>query len=104
MEHFYQGNIYALCSNDLDCKTIIQNLDHHDLEEIRRLYSFRQFVESKSSREIIQLLTEDEYLRTVLYGLIVDLRRFWVSFHCSMEFIHELNQDLPKVLYGKHVS
>lgn len=105
MEHFNQGNIYALCSNELDSDEIIKNLTGDDLEDIRRLHSFRKFVERKRDpREIIKLLTEDEYLRKCLTGLIDDLKRFWKNFHCALEVLYQLCANLPKAPYGKHVS
>lgn len=106
MEHFSQGNIYALCSNELDSSDIIENLTGDDLEALRHLQSFRKFVETrKDPREIIKLLTDDIYFRSQLTLLIDDLKCFWKNFHCALEVLYQLCANLPtKVSYAKNVS
>lgn len=105
MEHFNQGNIYAFCSNDLSPAEIVTDLTQDDLEDVRRLHSFRKFVESrKDPKEIIKLLTDDTYLRKYLPELIHNMKRHWKNFHCALEVLHRLSANLPKAPYGKHVS
>uniref|UniRef100_A0A336LPV0 Origin recognition complex subunit 3 n=1 Tax=Culicoides sonorensis TaxID=179676 RepID=A0A336LPV0_CULSO len=104
LEHFSQGNIYALSSNDLNTQNLIQNLNHEEMEEIRSLHSFRKFVETRENpKEIIQLLTNDEYLQNSLPKFIDDLNAYWKNFHCSLEVIFQLCANLPKNHFGKHL-
>ncbi|XP_063706309.1 origin recognition complex subunit 3 [Culicoides brevitarsis] len=104
MEHFSQGNIYALCSKELDKEKIIKELTKEDLEALRHLPSFRRFVETRDDpRVVIKLLTNDDYLRAYLPSLIEYLQRFWQNFHCSLEMLHQLCANLPKAPYGKHL-
>lgn len=105
MEHFSQGNIYAFCSNDLEPHEIIAKLNKDDLDDIRHLYSFRKFVESRDNpEEIIKLLTDDKALRKRLPDLVLDLKRYWNNFQCALALLHELCANLPKAPFGKNVS
>uniref|UniRef100_T1GLB6 Origin recognition complex subunit 3 N-terminal domain-containing protein n=1 Tax=Megaselia scalaris TaxID=36166 RepID=T1GLB6_MEGSC len=62
MEHFLQGNVMALCSNYEESLKYINKFDHEEFEYIRRLPSFRPYVESlQDYQKIIDILTDDEY-------------------------------------------
>ncbi|XP_055529762.1 origin recognition complex subunit 3 [Wyeomyia smithii] len=107
MEHFFQGNIYALCSvtNDRDdLEEAIDLLSSADLENIRQLMSFRPLIESLDNpQEVIDFLTKDDYLRRMLPSLIIDVHNFWFTFHCALEMLQVLTLDLPKSPLGKQL-
>ncbi|XP_053688466.1 origin recognition complex subunit 3 [Sabethes cyaneus] len=107
MEHFFQGNIYALCSmtNDRDeLEEAVEQLSSADLESIRQLMSFRPLIESLDNpQEVIDFLTKDDYLRRMLPCMIIDVHNFWFTFHCAMEMLQVLTVDLPKTPLGKQL-
>ena len=105
LEHYSQGNIYALCSNFIETPNIINSLSHNDLENIRRLLSFRPYVESQTdNKAIIQLLTDDEYLKNELFYMARNVHDYWFFFHFSLQVLHVLVNDLPKYPFGKQVK
>ncbi|XP_058834910.1 origin recognition complex subunit 3 [Topomyia yanbarensis] len=107
MEHYFQGNIYALCSvtNDRDeLEEAIEQLTSTDLENIRQLLSFRPLIESLDNpQEVIDFLTKDDYLRRMLPSMIIEVHNFWFTFHCSLEILQALILDLPKTPLGKQL-
>ncbi|XP_058458953.1 origin recognition complex subunit 3 isoform X2 [Malaya genurostris] len=107
MEHYFQGNIYALCSvtNDRDeLEEAVAQLDSNDLENIRQLLSFRALIESlHNPQEVIDFLTKDDYLRRLLPQMLIEVHNFWFTFNCSLEMLQVLILDLPKDPLGKQL-
>lgn len=104
MEHFFQGNIYALCSTSYTetIATILDRFTDEDFEEIRQLLSFRPYVEKiEDPREVIALLTDNNYLKEKLPELLQDCHQYFMLFRIFMEFLFILIQDLPKGLLVK---
>lgn len=103
MEHFLQGNVMALCSNYEESLKYINKFDHEEFEYIRRLPSFRPYVESlQDYQKIIDILTDDEYLKKDLPGLLKECHVYFKVFSCFVEFLTVLVQDLPKCPLGKY--
>lgn len=107
MEHYFQGAIYALCSvaNDRDeLEDAVEQLSGADMENIRQLLSFRPLIESLDNpQEVIDFLTKDDYLRRMLPSMLIEVHNFWFTFHCSLEMLQALVQDLPKIPLGKQL-
>ncbi|XP_055600786.1 origin recognition complex subunit 3 [Uranotaenia lowii] len=107
MEHYFQGSIYALCSATTDQEELeeaVEQLTANDLEDIRQLLSFRPLIESLNNpQEVVDFLTKDDYLRRMLPSLLIDVHNFWFTFHCSLEMLQVLVQDLPKTPLGKQL-
>lgn len=105
MEHYHQGNAYALCANYEDSIAAISRLNHEDIEIIRRLPSFRPYIESLTNcKEVIAMLTDDEFMQQRLEEkLIPDVHRYLHYFHCFIRALMTLVQDLPKNLLGNKV-
>ncbi|CAD7011330.1 origin recognition complex subunit 3 [Ceratitis capitata] len=102
MEHFFQGNAYALCSNYTASLNQIKNLSHEDVECIRRLLSFRPYVESiNDCKRIIAILTDDNYLKKKLPQLLRDCHIHFMLLRIFLEFLTVLTGDLPKCPLGK---
>ncbi|KXJ73230.1 hypothetical protein RP20_CCG016237 [Aedes albopictus] len=107
MEHFGRGSIYALCSSANDreeLEEIVDQLSAADMETIRQLPSFRPLIESLDNpQEVIDFLTNDDYLRRMLPSIVLDVHNFWFNFHCTLDMLLALVQDLPKVPLGKQL-
>jgi len=73
MEHFFGGNAFALCTDYSKALGRIKQLTHEDMETIRRLPSFRPYVEQiNDCKRIIAVLTDDDYLKKKLPQLLRD--------------------------------
>lgn len=104
MEHYNQGNVYALCGPLAKSQCAINQLTSEDLEVIRRLPSFRTYVEYlKDCHKVIAILVEDAYLKQSLPGIIQDIHIYFTNFYCFLRVLLSLIQDLPKNQLGKQV-
>ena len=107
MEHYFQGNAFALCDNfekDEDLEAVITKLDKKDIEDIRQLPSFRPFIESlKDPQRVIDLLTKDRAMKDELFHFVKDIQNYWFNFHCGLRILHALVQDLPKNQLGRQL-
>lgn len=102
MEHFFAGNAYSLCTSYSQALGRIQKLTHDDVETIRRLPSFRPYVEQiNDCKRIIAILTDDEYLKKKLPQLLRDCLLHFMLFRTCLEFFTELVGDLPRCPLGK---
>lgn len=102
MEHFFQGNAYALCTSYSSSLKMIKGLTHEDMETIRHLLSFRPYVEALNDcQAIIAILTDDSYLKKKLPKLLRDCHLHFIYFRVFLEFLTILVQDLPKSPLGK---
>jgi len=102
MEHFFGGNAYALCTDYSKALGCIKQLTHEDMETIRRLPSFRPYVEQiNDCKRIIAVLTDDDYLKKKLPQLLRDCLLHFLLFRSSLEFLTELVGDLPSCPLGK---
>ncbi|XP_016988887.1 origin recognition complex subunit 3 [Drosophila rhopaloa] len=102
MEHFFGGNAFALCTDYSKALGRIKQLTHDDMETIRRLPSFRPYVEQiNDCKRIIAVLTDDDYLKKKLPQLLRDCLLHFLLFRSSLEFLTELVGDLPRCPLGK---
>ncbi|KAH8372585.1 hypothetical protein KR009_000142, partial [Drosophila setifemur] len=102
MEHFSAGNAFSLCSDYGRALGRIKQLTHIDIECIRRLPSFRQYVEGiNDCKRVISVLTDDEYLKKKLPQLLRDCHIHFILFRCALEFLTDLVGDLPHCPLGK---
>lgn len=103
MEHYNQGNAFSLCSRTFEeSLSMIKNLKHDDIEQIRQLPSFRIYVESLSDPvKIIDLLENDEYFLQNLEPLLKNVYQYLNKFHCFVRLLFTMVQNMPKNLIGK---
>jgi origin recognition complex subunit 3 len=106
LEHYSRGNIYALCTAYTDdVEKAIQRLTPSDIGQLRRLLSFRPYVESlASSEDVIAVLTQDDYLKRKLPKLLRDVHEYLFNLHLSLDILRVFVGDLPKSPLGKQVS
>jgi origin recognition complex subunit 3 len=106
LEHYSRGNIYSLCTAYTDgVEQAIHRLTSTDIGQVRRLMSFRPYVESlASSEEVIALLTQDDYLKRKLPNLLRNVHEYLFNFNLSLEILQVFVGDLPKSPLGKQVG
>lgn len=98
--------MYSLCTAGASkIRHAIRDLDADDLAAIRRLPSFRRYVESLiNCRHVIAVLTDDGQLRSQLYGLLEDIRVWLLVWHGVLRFLLALVAELPRTQLGKQVG
>lgn len=103
MEHYMQGNAMALCTHYEESLKLVRKLSHEDIEFIRRLPSFRPYVESllEDPRQVIDILMEDDCMRNHLPDLLKECHLYSKIFRCFVEFLTIIVQDLPRCPLGK---
>uniref|UniRef100_A0A1B0AGG4 Origin recognition complex subunit 3 n=1 Tax=Glossina pallidipes TaxID=7398 RepID=A0A1B0AGG4_GLOPL len=102
LEHYFQGNACSLFTNYSSSLSHVQQLTHEDLECVRKQLSFRAYVESLRPESIIAVLTDDEYLREQLPGLLKDCHLYFIVRRVFLEFLTVLVEDLPNCPLGKY--
>lgn len=105
LEHYSQGNEYSICSSTYArARNRIAQLTPMELENLRKLPSFRAFIEKlvdQEPRRVIDLLTDSEYFRNQLNEFIADIYRYMLKFHCFIRVLLVMVKDLPLAPLGK---
>lgn len=104
MEHYYGDNTKSLCCNREMLDEAIINLSAEDLENIRRLPSFRPFLESQDSKTKISLFKDDNFFKEALFEQMNKLHEYLYSFYACLRLFAAFVKDLPKNVLGKSVS
>lgn len=106
MRHYSRGNAYALCATTFkQSKRNIRRLVKADFETIRRLPSFRPYVESMTDCQfVLSILNDDEFLRKQLPSLVHNIYCYFYKFYGYIRFIWRLVKDLPNAPLGKRLS
>ncbi|XP_061845414.1 origin recognition complex subunit 3 isoform X2 [Colius striatus] len=103
VEHFYSQPLSILCCQMADVKTRVNSLSHEQCENVRRLPSFRRYVEGQVSENQIALLTADNYLKEVVQKLLEDLHVYHENYIPVLRCLHVLTSSLPKYPLGKQI-
>ncbi|NXD22371.1 ORC3 protein, partial [Spelaeornis formosus] len=103
MEHFYSQPLSILCSQLVDVKKRVCSLSHNQCENIRRLPSFRRYVEKQESRKQIELLTDDSFLKEETEKLLEDLHVYHENYVSILRCLHVFTSSLPKYPLGKQI-
>ncbi|XP_074902689.1 origin recognition complex subunit 3 isoform X4 [Buteo buteo] len=103
VEHFYSQPLSVLCCQLVDAKKRINYLSHDQCENIRRLPSFRRYVEGQVSEKQIALLTEDSCLKEVTLKLLEDLNVYHENYVSVLRCLHVFTSSLPKYPLGKQI-
>uniref|UniRef100_A0A182JWP1 Uncharacterized protein n=1 Tax=Anopheles christyi TaxID=43041 RepID=A0A182JWP1_9DIPT len=94
----------AIIDDEDDLKAIINELSSSELEQIRQLPSFRPHVESlHNPQEVVDILTNDDYLKRSLTPMIMKVHNYWFTFHCALQILHTAVSDLPKAPLGRQL-
>lgn len=106
LQHYLHGNAYSICATTFaQAKANIAQLKHDDLEMIRRLPSFRPYVESMTNyAAVISIFQNDEFFRKTLINMVRDIYSYQLKFHGFVRMLFILVKDLPKSPLGKRFS
>lgn len=109
LDQYSRGNAYAVCSTSFEqAKRNIALLKSCDFETIRRLPSFRPYVEAmleaKKPQKVLDIMQNDEFLRKELIVLVQDIYVYFARFYGYIRFLWNLVKDLPKAPMGKRLS
>lgn len=105
LEHYSKGNAFAICSTTYaESIRTIDQMTHVDIEMIRRLPSFRPYVESLTNyADVIAIFSDDEYFRSTLKPLVRNIFSYFLKFHCFVRVLLILVKDLPQAPLGKNL-
>ncbi|XP_062428762.1 origin recognition complex subunit 3 isoform X2 [Rhea pennata] len=103
VEHFYSQPLSVLCCQLVEAKKRVNSLSHSQCENIRRLPSFRRYVESQVSEKQIALLTADNFLKEVIQKLLEDLHVYHETYVPVLRCLHVFTSSLPKYPLGKQI-
>ncbi|XP_052637511.1 origin recognition complex subunit 3 isoform X3 [Harpia harpyja] len=103
VEHFYSQPLSVLCCQLVDAKKRVNYLSHDQCENIRRLPSFRRYVEGQVSEKQIALLTADSCLKEVTLKLLEDLHVYHENYVSVLRCLHVFTSSLPKYPLGKQI-
>ncbi|XP_054136020.1 origin recognition complex subunit 3 isoform X2 [Melozone crissalis] len=103
VEHFYSQPLSVLCCPLADIKKRVYSLSHDQCENIRRLPSFRRYVERQESGKQIELLTNDSFLKEETEKLLEDLHVYHENYVQILRCLHVFTSSLPKYPLGKQI-
>ncbi|XP_060608989.2 origin recognition complex subunit 3 [Anolis sagrei] len=103
LEHFYSQSLSVLCCEIHKAKKRVDSLSHNQCENIRRLPSFRRFVESQVSNKQTILLTDDEGLKETVHALLQNLHTYHENYFPVLRCLHAFTSSLPKYPLGKQI-
>ncbi|XP_063168352.1 origin recognition complex subunit 3 [Candoia aspera] len=103
LEHFYSHPLSVLCCELQESEKRVKLLSHSQFENIRRLPSFRGFVESQAAEKQAALLTDDECLKETTQALLKDLSSYHENYFPILRCLHAFTSSLPKYPLGKQI-
>ncbi|XP_020734785.1 origin recognition complex subunit 3 isoform X2 [Odocoileus virginianus] len=103
LEHFYSQPLSVLCCNLPEAKRRIRFLSANQCENIRRLPSFRRYVEKQSSEKQVALLTSDRSLKEETQSLLENLHVYHTKYFLVLRCLHHFTSSLPKYPLGRQV-
>ncbi|NXK95658.1 ORC3 protein, partial [Formicarius rufipectus] len=103
VEHFFSQPLSVLCCQLIDLEKRVNSLSHDQCENIRRLPSFRSYVEKQESEKQIALLTSDNFLKEESQKLLEDLHVYHYNYVSVLRCLHVFTSSLPKYPLGKQI-
>lgn len=103
MEYFYSSPLSVLCCEATELEGRIEELNDDALEELRKLMSFRKYVEGRPVREQKMLLQDDWYLKNVVSSLLTELHKYHSTFFPMLRVLYTFTKDLPKTSMGRQL-
>lgn len=106
LDQYSRGNAYAVCAINFEqAKNNINQLKHDDLETIRRLPSFRPYVESMTDpTDVLAIFKDDVFFKKRLVPMVQNIYTYSYKFYGYIRFLWVLVKDLPKAPLGKRLS
>ncbi|XP_027259207.1 origin recognition complex subunit 3 isoform X6 [Cricetulus griseus] len=103
LEHFYLQPLSVLCCDLPEAKKRIKFLSVNQCENIRRLPSFRRYVEKQASGKQVALLTNDTVLKEETQLLLEDLHVYHMNYFLVLRCLHNFTSCLPKYPLGRQI-
>uniref|UniRef100_A0A5F9CM66 Origin recognition complex subunit 3 n=1 Tax=Oryctolagus cuniculus TaxID=9986 RepID=A0A5F9CM66_RABIT len=103
LEHFYSQPLSVLCCNLPEAKRRINFLSANQCENIRRLPSFRRYVEKQASEKQVALLTNERFLKEETQSLLENLHVYHVNYFLALKCLHNFTSSLPKYPLGRQI-
>ncbi|XP_069743459.1 origin recognition complex subunit 3 isoform X2 [Narcine bancroftii] len=103
LEHFSSQPLSLLCCDLDEASARIQNLNHDDCELIRHLQSFMDYVDRQDAKKQVELLTNDQNLKTVTETLLSSLHVYHKNYFPVLKCLHILASSLPKYPLGRQI-
>ncbi|KAM6186655.1 origin recognition complex subunit 3 [Rhynchocyon petersi] len=103
LEHFYSQPLSVLCCNLPEAKRRINFLSDDQCENIRRLPSFRRYVENQASEKQIALLTNERFLKEETQSLLENLHVYHTNYFLVLRCLHKFTSSLPKYPLGRQI-
>lgn len=103
LEHFYSQPLSVLCCNLLEAKRRIRFLSNNQCENIRRLPSFRRYVEKQALEKQVALLTNEIFLKEEAQSLLENLHVYHTNYFLVLRGLHQFTSSLPKYPLGRQI-
>ncbi|XP_022282043.1 origin recognition complex subunit 3 isoform X2 [Canis lupus baileyi] len=103
LEHFYSQPLSVLCCNLPEAKRRINFLSDNQCENIRRLPSFRRYVEKQASEKQVALLTNERFLKEEIQSLLENLHVYHSNYFLVLRCLHQFTSSLPKYPLGRQI-
>ncbi|KAM9676322.1 origin recognition complex subunit 3 isoform 2-T2 [Dama dama] len=105
IQNFIKGlqPLSVLCCNLPEAKRRIRFLSANQCENIRRLPSFRRYVEKQSSEKQVALLTSDKSLKEETQSLLENLHVYHTKYFLVLRCLHHFTSSLPKYPLGRQI-
>lgn len=108
LDQYAHGNAYSVCATTFEqAKKNILQLKHDDFEIIRRLPSFRPYIEAMlepQPQKVIDMFKNDEFFRKKLIELVQNIYTYLFQFYGYIRLLWTLVKDLPNPPMGKRLS
>ncbi|XP_070274212.1 origin recognition complex subunit 3 isoform X1 [Myotis yumanensis] len=103
LEHFYSQPLSVLCCNLPEAKRRIHFLSDNQCENIRRLASFRRYVEKQATEKQVALLTNERFLKEETQSLLESLHVYHTNYFLVLRCLHQFTSSLPKYPLGRQI-
>uniref|UniRef100_A0A0G2K0G7 Origin recognition complex subunit 3 n=1 Tax=Rattus norvegicus TaxID=10116 RepID=A0A0G2K0G7_RAT len=103
LEHFYSQPLSVLCCDLSEAKKRINVFSVNQCEKIRRLPSFRRYVENQPLEKQVALLTNETFLKEETQSLLEDLHVYHINYFLVLRCLHNFTSSLPKYPLGRQI-
>ncbi|KAL6092379.1 hypothetical protein STEG23_016460 [Scotinomys teguina] len=103
LEHFYLQPLSVLCCDLPEAKKRIKFFSVDQCENVRRLPSFRRYVEKQASEKQVALLTNETVLKEETQLLLEDLHVYHMNYFLVLRCLHSFTSSLPKYPLGRQI-
>ncbi|XP_076780109.1 origin recognition complex subunit 3 isoform X3 [Arvicanthis niloticus] len=103
LEHFYSQPLSVLCCDLSEAKKRINGFSVIECEDIRRLPSFRRYVENQPLEKQVALLTNETLLKEKAQSLLEDLHVYHINYFLVLRCLHNFTCSLPKYPLGRQI-